>query len=1460
VTASPAPTLLAFQPAAQGPVATLDDSVMAREGLARVRELAGGGNFPEALRILQNLLDSDAEKVIETGADPSLHTTVRSRAHELLLASPDLLKRYREREGPKASELLDSGLLSNVETSRFLTPAGLTAAARLAQSRLDLGRFEAARLTLEQILSHPDRSSAGQAIATAARAATSLAALLPREDTTRLADSLRALAAAQNITIPQTSAAALPPGIDARTPLDPGPALDPSLVAPSPLRTMPLDNPTANDADEFAGFQRGVPRRDEAVVFPAISGNLLLVNDGTHVTALDKDTFSPRWSITPGDQMDIAPRADDPFLLYTSGRTIEDPMSVVSSNLARANVVVATTGIARNGRRSGDGRIHGIEQDSGRVLWSSEPQLLGPGLEGASIRGPAAIDADTVVLSVRRQGLGGRDTTAILLGLDLYTGHLRWSRTLGVVGRLPWQVAQRRSDALTIHRGIAYYADEIGVIAAVDASTGRPVWVRRMPTSGSFNTRTFGRGETLPPHEIHVPIVANDDLFVLEGGEPERQRIIRLDSRTGVLRDTRDATAFGSPHYLVRVGNSLAAVGSNRVAFVRLDEFAHGTIHATPILEAPATDAPKGENRNNPNSGSIIGHAIAAGDHLLVPLKGTVAIVEDPAKPDAIRLVPIEGSGNILLAGGSILAADLTNLRSFVRWEEASQLLKARIATTPSDIDAMLALVELSLRASRPQEAVEVAQHALDALDLADASGTTQGSLAGPASNRRRLFDTLFPILIQRPGQQPTIPPDVQNSLIASLDRAAEEPLERATFLISLGSLHAWRHDDAKAVEAFQTILSDDRLSQIEPLAIAATTPGRSAGNEATRQLIDLVTNRGFAVYVSFAEEAARAAATLPENASPEALVRLATRYPLAPASVELWHRAGRLLAQSGQPHAAIRALGRGLTMARTLDQAGRLDELEAVGRLGMDLVGALDAAGMSSSAYRVLSSLLQNDPMSIVIAGGSPSQLEELRDRLRERVQSGDGAPSLGSHVMVKPTAGLEPVAPQPLVNWRPAEVLLGQGDGSPTDCVAMVSPTTSEIGLFVLRAEFGDVAPAWTRPYQPFAPTVLRIDLDATFLFWPGSRGGTVEAIDNADGSTLWKTTEFAALFPGEPKRPVGERFPVPISGDVRASDLVVSMDDATLLLIERGGRVAAFDLGSGTMLWAAPIKLSRVFDVAGTGKMLLAGGVIDQGDHNQDPPAAIIAIEKRTGHPGPPIELTDGETAKLTPGEHVRWMRSDAHGRVVVSLATGLACIDAATGTTLWDQRHGSIKGPALAASVAGLVADDRILVLNGSQQLYMVPLATGETESGRLVTDPNKQSKLEFPIRLSRRGDRIILTGAKGMLVYDLKGALAGVDALDPDMILVTPLAARNVVVSITQMPIGGQQIPGRVVALRDDSFELYFLDASSARLIGREEILVVEEPSEVAALDGKLLIAAGGITFVLDVPEIAPPNH
>ena len=184
----------ARQPRQLNPV-YVDESTLARESLSRVRELSGAGNVNEAVRVLQSLLDSEGMRLLpvadsgqavpaapaaspeapdtqppgeqegeakrspaRAGADSqeALFEGVRAVIHRQLLGEASLLNAYRAAQQSRAQALLDGGDIEGVWQRYALTAAGLEAGLRRAQMQLEDARFEAARLTLEDLLSHPD--------------------------------------------------------------------------------------------------------------------------------------------------------------------------------------------------------------------------------------------------------------------------------------------------------------------------------------------------------------------------------------------------------------------------------------------------------------------------------------------------------------------------------------------------------------------------------------------------------------------------------------------------------------------------------------------------------------------------------------------------------------------------------------------------------------------------------------------------------------------------------------------------------------------------------------------------------------------------------------------------------------------------------------------------------------------------------------------------------------------------------------------------------------------------------------------------------------------------------------------------------------------------------------------------------------------------------------------------------
>ena len=113
----------------------VDDSAGAADALARAGDFVASGNVDEAVRVLQSLLESESERVVATDGDAELFLSVRRHAHDLLLAHPRLMERYRQIQGPAAERLLGMGADQTVEGAFLFTSAGFEAALRVDEPR-----------------------------------------------------------------------------------------------------------------------------------------------------------------------------------------------------------------------------------------------------------------------------------------------------------------------------------------------------------------------------------------------------------------------------------------------------------------------------------------------------------------------------------------------------------------------------------------------------------------------------------------------------------------------------------------------------------------------------------------------------------------------------------------------------------------------------------------------------------------------------------------------------------------------------------------------------------------------------------------------------------------------------------------------------------------------------------------------------------------------------------------------------------------------------------------------------------------------------------------------------------------------------------------------------------------------------------------------------------------------------
>ncbi|MCG3122190.1 MAG: Outer membrane protein assembly factor BamB [Phycisphaerales bacterium] len=1394
--------------AAQLTTSYVDDSILARESLSRLEELLAAGNLNEAARIVQAVLDTESERVIESAREPVIYISVRDAVHEALHAHPDLLERYRQREEPIAETMLREGQAEDVERTRLMTRSGFDAALRIATDHFESARFEAARLTLEQLDRHPDRADAA-AGSTAADLAAMLAAYLPREPVTGMA---RRWAQALGRPDPTIVAVSWPDrwsqsfGRDSTQPASAA-ELD-SLVA-GPLQSVFL----SGDAGAEFRVHQELPRDDQLTsqlvswTFPTVVGDDVLVNDGRAMTAFDRFTLAQRWRLDFSDYPYDPASTDPPDIrLVANVGNINDASTIAAGE----GVAVAATGLQSNDLREGDNRLHAVEVSSGNELWALAPSGISETLRLAEFRGPCLIDQSTVVQAFRKESAARRLRSTYLAGIDLWTGRTRWVRLICSAGSMG-SVGSRPGEITVAHQGIVYRVDDSGVVSAIEAASGRLRWMRIF--RGDWSMRV---GDASPPWAAHAPIIDGDSLVVLN---PVQPGIHRLGLADGVEAAQRDMSGIPGPvYYLLAAGEgsdrSLVTVTDNRLAVLPL-----ATFHTSPARLVPAVTDP-----------GYCGRAVALGNFVAAPVQGglLMASLKDPAKP---QIRPLENFGNFVTSGSNLLVADTWRLHSYLAWEDADRLLSERIAADPKDPRPALALAELAYRAQRIDRLLPAIDQALAAMAAAPLSPATQQA-------RPRLFHSILEMVEASTHTRPkaNLPAKplrmadltLLDKLVSRMDRIAETPAEHISYLINLAALRELQSRGADACRAYQRILEDPQLADTMWREVSPPVPARQLAVDKLRAVIGTF---GTAAYDPFAAELDAELAALPPAATPEALEALADRYPVAVRAPEVLLKASRLHRAANNPRGALADLARASETSWWLVSVGLSDQQVKLGEILGAHVQALAEIGRPMTAAQVLLKAVKSRPGLIIFSGGEPLNPTARAAALIEEARRSARPANIGSE------PGRELAV---LPGWMLLSPLLEHSvtPQSSHEWVAMVEYAGKRFAAF---ADLGDgvLRPVWTRPYQDRAPKVLESRPDRLIVLWDDDT--SIERMDPATGETVWRTPPIARMLP--PAAASGVRIlDTPLDGQVRSIDLVPALSDTHIAIVQRDGAAVVLDAASGRVAWSSRTPLTRVYDVSLVASAIVVSGAADPSD-NADPEILdrreprvpprplMVALSIATGQP-----LYD----PISPATDIRWTRSDGR-MLVVSLADRLRAIDPATGNQLWED----VAGEEMAQVPEGWVFGDAAYVLSRRRELVRIDLATGQKaplnlEAADRLSDAGR-------ITAGRVGQNIAFSSRHGVCLLDKAGQVVGANSLGGRRDFLPAIAAGKIIALIEQST---DELPDGRSALR-----VMLVTADSAKLLRTLAVIVEGEPDTITAalLDNKLVLSTDLVTQVISLP-------
>ncbi len=1466
------------QVAAQLNPVYVDDAPTASDTLARVKDHLGSGNLDEAVRVLQVLLDEHGGRMTASADDPEVFVGVRARVHAELLNSAPMLARYRALFNPRAAAELEAGGAANVETTLLLTSAGFESALRTAQRQQEAGQFEAARLTLEQLERHPDRlggAGAGDKAASLGADAAALlrttASFIDRAEVWARAERWAAEAGAGRIErVPHL----WPKGATVRgeSPLDALPELMTTGLISKPLWSIAL-GPNNPSSLEFPGGGLGNMGRGSGAgnippnarmleILPTASEDLLVINDGTVISAWDRFTLSPRWWVQPsgiaqgkgGEDGEV----DRAFGFQRRGSWNNFSGSDALTVTIRGRYGAFSTGRAAGSGRDGDDRVHGIDAKTGRVRWTRTLTDIDPGLADSSIRGPVEMTEGVVIVSARKHLPDRRLLSLTLIGLDADSGKTLWQRLVGSAGWLPFAAQAFGPEGPIVDRGVVYRTDRLGLVAAVEAVSGRTVWVRRMPAEAS------NAGPSDPqPWEISRPVIDNTrerpSLIVIT---PDQKRIVRLDTSTGAVLGESAIARFSqpAPAYLLSVGESLVAVaastpgtnGSSRITVAPLASFETSTVQMTPSFDPPG----------------IWGRVSVIGDKLLVPISGGLAVV-DPANATQPPLVQaLDEPGNVLAIGRQLLVVDDTRAHSYLQWETAESILTDRMKGDPKDPTPAVTFTELAYRAGRPERIASSVDAALAAIKVEPEGERSQ--LA-----RARLFETLNtmvnsglePVEHQSPGAgldraitaptlpvegaAPTstnasrgrgaVPPRIQdrNLLAALVDRlgvAATSTDDRVAFALARGRLaeqdgSAAIADATTAVALYQKVLDDPQLSSANWRGNGVSIRGEL---EAVRRIEQLISKFGVGIYATQEEESRRALAEAGEGAAVEQLEQIVARYPLASSTPAAYLKLHDAYRKGDRARSSTIALELGLKAAQRISNASAT----AVGELAGRLINELRAKKQMQAAAGVLRNVKRKFPQIQLTAEGAALDTAMIEGDLARSIAATMRWPRIGQitgeHMqLIKGSSLLTPI----LHDSTPHVV----------GCVAMESEREVSIWSADGVGGGGELKKMWSRRIDEAGASLIKTTADAAYILSRSNKIGGVEKVPVSLGANGWKSEPPIKLFPaddgsrGMNRAPgvMADQFETPDDGIVPADDLIVAMDERTLVLVQRGGRIAALDTDTGEVLWNGSTPIARVYDVQISGGVLVIAGDAGKADAAgamMDVSPTIQIVDARTGRMGQRLADLEGR---------VRWVRLTDEGALVCGLESKVLSIDLTT-----SQRNWTIESPDVMPAAAAWIFGDRLLLMSTDRTLWLASVS-----SGRLNPKP-----LDAPrshVESTRELDAYLTSGnpdgpfavatQQGIMIFGPTGELDGVDGMGGLDTMILPRAAEDRAVAVETVS-DGRGNEGLM------QFSIHVLETGGGMLVDSRPVMLGARPMEVVLLDGKIVVTAGAVTVILEAPS------
>ena len=936
------------------PVA-LDDSPAAQLALDEARAQAGD-NPERTAELAAELLDQYASRVVENAGLPDVFESVRSSVIDLLGSDPGVLAAWRRAESSRASIMLErEGRLKTFQR-RPLTPAGLESGLRIAQMAIESGRSEAGFRTLDSLEGWPGAGQEEQrfqllralGLIDLARRTGSDDSIVVERDA--MIDLVASRSPARGETLSRLRdelvRGRIAPGVanvEGLEGLEWTPLWDVGLGDGLFLRktTNISTGQVLSPASQRRAFEGG----SYLVSIPAVHEDLVLVNEGFLIEALDRYTGRLVWYRDHGLTRGITPTGI--------------PGDLNEIVLADGEAYTVLGHFFSSGSRGGDGSVVRFDPSNGIDRWSIRPERMDddPQLEGADPAGPPVVVGDLLVLPLRK-ATARLETIDMVLAVDRVDGAFRWVRTIASSGKMRSNTGRPLSRVAELD-GDVLVATAAGAIARLEGATGDIRWLRRdeVPLRMSFNAGFAW--------QIGTPVVCDRGIAIIDAA---RRHWVLLDPETGELllrRPIGAGTIAGAASWLMVLprGESgedlLLAIGTNDI--VAIDPAAPDERVWGLRRRFSETGLPFGTQLMS----GVRGRVFPIEDGLVVPVVDRLYVVDGrTGTPSALLDMP--GPSNPIVTSDAIYAVGSRSVMASMPINDAIAALEARIRATPDAIPQALALMELSERNDRTELLIFAARSAVEA-----------AIRRGEDRWNSEVLDRILEVLDRTGPKEGGILLDLAGSIAEDSSGKAKLELVRGDWLVGIDRR-------AAAAEAWMAILDDDEVGAVRvPIDGVLEGVASVAADARLRRLLEVdpqlrseLDRRGRVA----TDQAIR------DRAPAGDLVRLARRHAGTDAAIVAGLRALEILRDEKQPRmAAFVAMkisrdfpaehpGRRELLARAIELVGESSRPDLAGPL-VRMSGAMSNEGMNPGT-RERRPVLDGVPDRIEIIEGFPTPI----------------------------------------------------------------------------------------------------------------------------------------------------------------------------------------------------------------------------------------------------------------------------------------------------------------------------------------------------------------------------------------------------------------------------------------------------------------------------------------------------